>query len=42
VFELGDRGAILAQVKEMPMIPHMAEFEGKKFPYEVRRLGGSL
>lgn len=35
VFELGDRAGILGHVKDMPMIPHMAEYEGKKFPYEV-------
>lgn len=35
VFELGDRSSILEQVDRPAMIPHMAEYEGKKFPYEV-------
>lgn len=35
-FELGDRVAVLTQVDQQAIIPHMAEVEGKKFPYEVR------
>lgn len=27
---------MLSQVSQPAIIPHMAEFEGKRFPYEVR------
>jgi hypothetical protein len=35
-FELGERLAVLSQVNQPSIIPHMAEVEGKRFPYEVR------
>jgi hypothetical protein len=35
-FELGERLDVLSQVNQPSIIPHMAEFEGKRFPYEVR------
>jgi hypothetical protein len=35
-FELGERLDVLSQVSQPAIIPHMAEFEGKRFPYEVR------
>lgn len=35
-FELGERAAVLHQVDQPAIIPHLAEVEGKKFPYEVR------
>mmetsp|Transcript_35681 Transcript_35681/g.90202 ORF Transcript_35681/g.90202 Transcript_35681/m.90202 type:complete len:761 (-) Transcript_35681:796-3078(-) len=35
VFELGERGAVLDQLGREAIIPHMAEYEGKKFPYEI-------
>uniref|UniRef100_A0A383VE33 Uncharacterized protein n=1 Tax=Tetradesmus obliquus TaxID=3088 RepID=A0A383VE33_TETOB len=34
-FELGERLDVLSQVSQPAIIPHMAEFEGKRFPYEV-------
>jgi hypothetical protein len=39
-FALGERGGVLAQVDQSPIIPHMADMEGKRFPYEVRRRRG--
>lgn len=36
VFVLGTRGAILQQLDQPALIPHVAEAEGKKYPYEVR------
>lgn len=38
-FSLGERAAVLEQLDKPAIIPHMAEFEGKKFPYEVRTGG---
>lgn len=35
VFELGDRLEVLSQLEKPAIIPHMADFEGKRFPYEV-------
>lgn len=35
-FSLGERAAVLDQLDKPAIIPHMAEFEGRKFPYEVR------
>jgi vacuolar protein sorting-associated protein 52 len=35
VFELGDRGAVLAGMDAAPLIPHIAEAEGRKLPYEL-------
>lgn len=35
VFELGERGGVLEQLDKPAIIPHMADYEGKKFPYEV-------
>lgn len=35
-FALGERGGVLAQLDQSPIIPHMADMEGKRFPYEVR------
>jgi hypothetical protein len=35
-FELGERLDVLSQVSQPAIIPHMAEVEGKRFPYEVR------
>eukprot|EP00878_Enallax_costatus_P046112 GHUV01055712.1.p1 GENE.GHUV01055712.1~~GHUV01055712.1.p1 ORF type:complete len:334 (+),score=102.12 GHUV01055712.1:379-1380(+) len=35
VFELGDRLNVLSQLDKPAIIPHMADFEGKRFPYEV-------
>jgi hypothetical protein len=35
-FELGDRASVLFQVDQPAIIPHVAEVEGKRFPYEVR------
>lgn len=37
VFELGDRVDVLSQLNKPAIIPHMADFEGKRFPYEVSR-----
>eukprot|EP00877_Chromochloris_zofingiensis_P003974 jgi/Chrzof1/13578/Cz08g03010.t1 len=34
-FQLGERVTVLSQVDKPAIIPHMAEFEGKRFPYEV-------
>lgn len=34
-FELGERGLVLQAVEQPPIIPHMAETEGRRFPYEV-------
>ncbi|KAG2482867.1 hypothetical protein HYH03_018212 [Edaphochlamys debaryana] len=34
-FSLGDRAAVLDQLDKPAIIPHMAEYEGRKFPYEV-------
>ncbi len=36
VFELGERRKVLAQLDKEAVVPHMAEAEGKKLPYEVR------
>lgn len=35
-FSLGDRISVLDQLDKPAIIPHMAEYEGRKFPYEVR------
>ncbi len=35
-FELGARAAVLSQMDQPAIIPHMAEYEGKRFPYEVK------
>lgn len=35
-FQLGERLDVLSQVNQPSMIPHMADFEGKRFPYEVK------
>jgi len=35
VFELGDRVHILDEADKPAIIPHMAEAEGRRFPYEV-------
>lgn len=35
VFELGKRTSVLGQTDKPAIIPHMAEFDGKKFSYEV-------
>lgn len=34
-FALGERVGVLAQVDQAAVIPHMAEMEGRRFPYEV-------
>jgi hypothetical protein len=34
-FELGERAAVLYQLDQPAIVPHVAEVEGKKFPYEV-------
>ncbi|KXZ50200.1 hypothetical protein GPECTOR_17g837 [Gonium pectorale] len=34
-FSLGERAAVLDQLDKPAIIPHMAEYEGRKFPYEV-------
>ncbi len=34
-FSLGERAAILHHLDQAALIPHVAESEGKKFPYEV-------
>lgn len=35
VYALRDRAGLLAQMEAPPLILHVAESEGKKFPYEV-------
>lgn len=35
IFELRERASVLAQSDKSAIIPHMAEHEGKRFPYEV-------
>lgn len=40
MFELGERANVLRQVDEAAVIPHVAEVEGKKFPYEVGHTRG--
>eukprot|EP00210_Caulerpa_lentillifera_P001709 g1642.t1 len=34
-FELGDRLQVLYNLEKAAIVPHVAEYEGKKFPYEV-------
>jgi hypothetical protein len=34
-FELGERGAVLLHVEQAPVVPHMAEAENRKLPYEL-------
>lgn len=38
VFAVGDRGAILHHLDQAAIIPHVAESEHRKYPYEVRSL----
>ncbi len=40
-FSLGDRISVLDQLDKPAIIPHMAEYEGRKFPYEVREGQGT-
>ncbi|GMH45399.1 hypothetical protein BSKO_13356 [Bryopsis sp. KO-2023] len=35
VFDLGDRTSVLVNLEKQALVPHVAEYEGKKFPYEV-------
>ncbi|MEW5309332.1 MAG: hypothetical protein WDW38_001227 [Sanguina aurantia] len=35
MFQLGERASVLNASSQAAIIPHMAEYEGKKFPYEV-------
>lgn len=34
-FELGERGAVLLGAEQPPIVPHMAEAEGRRLPYEL-------
>ena len=36
VFALGDRAALLHHLDQAAIIPHVADSEGRKYPYEVR------
>lgn len=36
VFAVGDRAAILHHLDQAAIIPHVAESENRKFPYEVK------
>ena len=38
VFAVGDRAAILHHLDQAAIIPHVAESENRKFPYEVTRV----
>lgn len=40
MYALRDRAGLLAQMEAPPLILHVAESEGKRFPYEVCVLGG--
>lgn len=35
VFDLGERAQVLAELEKQALVPHVAEYEGKKVPYEV-------
>lgn len=37
-FALGERGALLHHLDQAALLPHVAESEGKRFPFEVRAL----
>lgn len=37
VFAVGDRAAILHHLDQAAIIPHIAEGENRKYPYEVSR-----
>ncbi len=36
VFALGDRAALLHHLDQAAIIPHVADSEGRKYPFEVR------
>ena len=42
VFAIGDRAAILHHLDQAAIIPHVAESESRKFPYEVRSISPVL
>lgn len=41
VFAVGERGAILHHLDQAAIIPHVAETESRKFPYEAHHRDSS-